>query len=136
PRIEATAGASESGARSTSAQSNGTGASQRTSSRNFDADVGFSSFELDLFGRLRSLSHAAQQQYLASETGVHAARLTLVAEVADAYLTLAADRSLLAIARDTAASAQKSVDLTRARLTGGIAPRTELRQSETVLDQA
>jgi multidrug efflux system outer membrane protein len=135
PRIEATAGANETHGRAAASQTNGA-ASQGTTSRSYDADIGFSSFELDLFGRLRSLSHAAQQQYLASEAGVHAARLTLVAETADAYLTLATDRSLLAIAGDTVASAQKSVGLTRARLTGGIAPRTDLRQAETVLNQA
>ena len=136
PRIEATAGASESQSRVRLPGTNGTTVTQRQTSRGYDADIGFSSFEIDLFGRLRSLSHAAQQQYLASEAGLHAARLTLVAETADAYLTLATDRSLLTVARETAASAQKSVDLTRARLTGGIAPRTDLRQAETVLDQA
>lgn len=136
PRIEAAAAANETHGRTTVVQPNGAVASQRATSRGYDADVGFSAFELDLLGRLRSLSHAAQQQYLASEAGVHAARLTLVAETADAYLTLAADRSLLAIARETAASAQVSVNLTRARLSGGIAPRTDLRQAETVLDQA
>jgi outer membrane protein, multidrug efflux system len=108
----------------------------KLTTRNYEANIGFSSFELDLFGRLRSLSHAAQQQYLASEAGVHTARLTLVSEVASAYLTLATDRSLLSIANDTVVSAQRSVDLTRARLTGGIAPRTDLRQAETVLEQA
>jgi multidrug efflux system outer membrane protein len=136
PRIDATAGAGETHGRATVGQPNGAISSQRTTSRSYDADVGFSSFEIDLFGRLRSLSHAAQQQYLASEAGLHAARLTLVAETADAYLTLATDRSLLAIAGDTVASAQKSVDLTRARLSGGIAPRTDLRLAETVLNQA
>jgi multidrug efflux system outer membrane protein len=136
PRIEATAAANESRGRTTVIQPNGAVTSQRATSRSYDADVGFSSFELDLFGRLRSLSHAAQQQYLASEAGLHAARLVLVAETADAYLTLATDRSLLTVARETVASAQKSVDLTRARLSGGIAPRTDLRQAETVLEQA
>ena len=105
--------------------------------RSYVADVGFTAFELDLFGRLRSLSHAAQDQYLASSAGARAARLTLVGEVATAYLTLAADRSLLAIAqRHRQASAQKTVDLTRARLTGGIAPRTDVRQAETLLETA
>ena len=108
----------------------------RRSTDSYDADIGFSAFEIDLFGRLRILSHAAQQQYLASEAAARAARLTLVAEVADAYLTLAADRSLLAVASETEASAARSVDLTQARLTGGIAPRTDLRQAQTVLDQA
>jgi len=104
--------------------------------RSYEADLGFSAFELDLFGRLRSLNHAAQQQYLASEAGARTARLTLIAEVATAYLTLATDRSLLAVATDTEASASKSVDLTRARLAGGVAPRSDLSQAQTILYQA
>ena len=136
PRIEATAGASETHSRSASSLSSGTGSTQANTSRSYDANVGFSAFEIDLFGRLRSLSHAAQQLYFASEAGVHAARLTLVAEVAAAYLTLATDRSLLAISTGTEASDAKSVELTRARLAGGVAPRTDLRQAETLLDQA
>jgi multidrug efflux system outer membrane protein len=102
----------------------------------YSADVGISSFEIDLFGRVRSLTKAALQEYLATEAGVRASRLTIVSEVASAYLALATDRSLLRIANDTQVSASKSVDLTRARLRGGIAPRTDLRQAETILDQA
>jgi multidrug efflux system outer membrane protein len=102
----------------------------------YTAESGISAFEIDLFGRVRSLSKAALQEYLATEAGVRAARLTLVGEVASTYLTLATDRSLLSIANDTQVSASKSVDLTRARLRGGVAPRTDLRQAETVLDQA
>ena len=52
-----------------------------------------------------------------------------------AWLTYAADASLLEIAEQTAASAEKSVRLTRARLEGGIAPRTDLRQAELILDR-
>lgn len=130
PRINAVVGGGENNRPSATAGSGG------NTSRDYSADVGFSAFQLDLFGRVRSLSHAAQEQYFASEAGIHAARLTLVAEVANAYLLLAADRSLLAIATDTVASAQRTVDLTQARLTGGIAPRTDLRQAQTVLDQS
>jgi multidrug efflux system outer membrane protein len=64
------------------------------------------------------------------------ARLTLVGATADAWLALATDRSLLAVAVETEASAQKTVDLTQARLTGGVAPRTDLVQAQTVLEQA
>ncbi|MDB5700397.1 MAG: transporter [Sphingomonadales bacterium] len=130
PAVDGSAGITtgDSGGSST----NGSGG-RRTS---YSADVGISSFEIDLFGRVRSLSKAALQEYLATEAGVRAARLTLVGEVASTYITLATDRSLLAIANDTQASASKSVELTRARLKGGVAPRTDLRQAETVLDQA
>ena len=136
PRIEATGSFTESHGRATSLGPGG--ALQRTplTTRSYAADVGFNAFELDLFGRLRSLTHAAFDQYLATEAGARAARLTLLGETANAYLTLAADRSLLAIAQDTQAASQKTVDLTRARLTGGIAPRTDVRQAETLLDQA
>ncbi len=102
----------------------------------YSANGGLSAFEIDLFGQQRSLSRAAFQEYLASQDAERAVRLSLVAEVATAWLTLAADRTLLAIAVETEANTLKSVDLTRARLNGGIAPRSDLRQAETVLAQA
>ena len=102
----------------------------------YDVQVGVTAWEIDLFGRLRSLSRSAFNQYLASEAAARATRLTLVADIADAWLTLAADRSLLRIAEDTEKSAQTSVELTQARLNGGVAPRTDLRQAQTVLATA
>ncbi|TAJ73259.1 MAG: efflux transporter outer membrane subunit [Phenylobacterium sp.] len=104
--------------------------------RAHQAGLELPAFQLDLFGRLRSLSHAAREQYLASEAGARMVRLTLVGDVANAWLALAADRSLLAIAGDTEASAQKTLDLTQARLAGGVAPRGDLSQAQTVLQQA
>lgn len=133
PTIDATVAGTESRSRP---QSGGGAATASQTQRSYEANVGFSAFELDLFGRLRSLSHAAQQQYLASEAGARTARLTLVSEVATVYLTLAADRSLLEVSVETEASATKSVELTRARLAGGVAPRSDLRQAETILYQA
>jgi multidrug efflux system outer membrane protein len=106
------------------------------SSDAYSVDVGVTAFELDLFGRVRSLSDAALDRYLATEAGARATRLTLVADVAESWLTYAADASLLQVARDTATSAQSSVTLTQARLQGGVAPRTDLRQAETVLATA
>ena len=102
----------------------------------FSAQVGVTAFELDLFGRVRSLSRAALDRYFATEAAARATRLTLVGDIATAWLTYAADRSLLKIAQDTAASATQSVRLTRARLEGGISPRTDLRQAEQILETA
>ncbi len=99
----------------------------------FSVDLGTTAFELDLFGRIRSLTGAALDRYFATEAAARATRLTLVGDIADAWLTYAADQSLLKIAQDTAASAQRSVTLTTARLRGGIAPRTDLRQAEQIL---
>lgn len=109
------------------------GASTRSA---FSADVGVTAFEIDLFGRVRSLTRAALDRYFATEAGARATRLTLVGDIAEAWLTYAADASLLKIAEDTAASAERSVRLTRIRLEGGIAPRTDLRQAEQVLATA
>ena len=104
-------------------------------SANFQAGVQVPNFEIDLFGRLRSLTHAQFQQYLATEAGARATRLALVADIADAWLAYGADSSLLLVAQQTVDSAQKSVRLTRLRLEGGIAPRTDLSQSEEILSQ-
>jgi len=123
----------------------GTGSGTGTGSNNgnngghttsYDIQAGTTAWEIDLFGRLRSLSHAAFDQYLASDAAARATRLTLVADIADAWLKLGADRSLLLIAQDTEKSAQTSVELTQARLNGGVAPRTDLRQAQTVLATA
>ena len=62
---------------------------------------------------LRSLTQVQLERYLATEAGARATRLTLVADIASAWLTYAADSSLLLIAEQTAASAEKSVRLTR-----------------------
>ncbi|MES2337525.1 MAG: efflux transporter outer membrane subunit [Pseudomonadota bacterium] len=103
---------------------------------NYSVGVGVTAFELDLFGRVASLSRAALDEYFATEAAARATRLTLVGDIANAWLTYASDRSLLKIAEATSASAAKSVRLTRLRLEGGIVPRTDLRQAELVQAQA
>ena len=86
---------------------------------------------------LRSLTHVQLKRYLATEAGARATRLTLVADIANAWLDHAADSSLLIVSpQQTAESAQKSVRLTRLRLEGGIAPRTDLGQAEQILASA
>ncbi|AHE53442.1 efflux transporter outer membrane subunit [Sphingomonas sanxanigenens] len=102
----------------------------------YSANAGINAFEVDLFGRLASLSRAEQNRYFATEAAARATRLTLVGDIADAWLAYGADASLLAIATDTAANAERSVGLTRARLQGGIAPRSDVRQAEQILETA
>lgn len=126
PQIDASAGVTARGGTSTTAQP----------ATSYQIEGGTTAWEIDLFGRVRSLTHAALDQYLGQEAAARAARLTLVAEIADAYVQLAADRSLLLIAIDTEQSARTTVALTQARLNGGIAPRTDLRQAQTVLATA
>ena len=113
-----------------------TGDKTKDVSADYQAGLQVPSFELDLFGRLRSLSHVQLQRYFATEAAARATRLTMVSDIASVWLTYSADSSLLLIARQTADSAEKSVRLTRARLEGGIAPRTDLRQAEEILTAA
>lgn len=102
----------------------------------YTADVSSTAFELDLFGRLASLSDAALNRYFATEAAARATRLTLIGDVADAWLTYAADRSLLILAEETAANAREQIKLTRLLLEGGMAPRIDVRQAEQVLATA
>ena len=125
PQVDASAGATVSG----SGSGSGVDAS-------YQAGVGVPNFEIDLFGRLRSLTDVQRNRYFATEAAARTVRLALVADIATAWLNYAADASLLGIAEDTVASADKSVRLTRARLEGGIAPRTDLRQAEQILEGA
>ena len=102
----------------------------------FSANAGVTGYEVDLFGRLASLNAAARDRYLASVSAARATRLTLVAEVANAWLACATDRSLLLIAQQTAEAARESLRLTRMRYSGGVAPRSDMRQAEIVLNTA
>jgi outer membrane protein, multidrug efflux system len=102
----------------------------------YNAGLSMPSFELDLFGRIRSLTRVQLQRFLATEAGARETRLTLVAQVASAWLDYAADSSLRSIAEQTAKTAQQSVRLTRLRLEGGIAPRTDLEQAIQTLSVA
>ncbi len=103
---------------------------------NFNITSTITSFELDLFGRVRALTEAQQAQFFASEANARAVRLTLIADIAAAWLRYAADESLRGVAEQTVASAGRSVALTQARLDGGIVPRTEVDQAKTVLATA
>jgi len=136
PQIGANGTATESRGRVTTLGPNGAPTARTETVRSYAVDIGLTSFEIDLFGRLRSLSHAAQERYLATESAARAARLALVGEVADAYLAYAADNTDLAVARNTVASATRTVELTQARLTGGVAPGADLSQAQTLLQQA
>jgi multidrug efflux system outer membrane protein len=102
----------------------------------YSATVGFSSFEIDLFGRLRNLSKAAFETYLASEAGARSARITMVAELTTAWITYASDTDLLNVAKDTATSASRSVDLTRELDRAGLISKLDVNEAETVLAQA
>ena len=104
--------------------------------RLYSLTAGFSAWQLDFFGKIRNLTKAAQEQYFATRQARDEAQLTLVDEVATDYLTLASDRSLLAIAQATLTSSQASLDLTQARLNAGVASGLDVAQAKTTVEQA
>ncbi len=102
----------------------------------YSASVATTSYELDLFGRVRSLTKSALETYLATDEARRSTQISLVAEVATDYLTFAADASLLDVSKTTVASAQANLDLAQRRLAGGVASQLDVSNAETILDQA
>lgn len=104
--------------------------------RTYTANVGISSWELDLFGRIQSLKEQALAQYLASEETLRATRISLVAEVANAWLTLAADREQLRFAQQTLALQRENLRLVQGRFDAGTASALDLAQARTSVESA
>jgi NodT family efflux transporter outer membrane factor (OMF) lipoprotein len=100
------------------------------------ANLGISSWEIDFFGRIASLSQAALAQYLATEEGRKAAQITLVASVANNWLSLAADEELLALTRETLATREESLRLTRLRFESGVSSEIDFRLAQSLAEGA
>ncbi|MFZ4835490.1 efflux transporter outer membrane subunit [Rouxiella sp. Mn2063] len=107
-----------------------------TISNQFSANLGVSSYELDLFGRVRSLRDKGLETYLATAATQRATQISLVSQVASGYLSLAADSDLLKLAVDTAKSQQDSYDLTKRSYDGGISTAQDLAQAEMTVRSA
>jgi outer membrane protein, multidrug efflux system len=133
PGVDATAG--ETQTRTTAAQAAATQGGDRTK-RAYTAGVGVTSYELDIFGRVRSLKDAALQSYLATRETSRAVQISLIAETANAWLSLAADQDLLALAQETLATREESLKLIRSRFDAGAANQLDLRQAETLAETA
>jgi multidrug efflux system outer membrane protein len=102
----------------------------------YEANLAISSWELDFFGRIRSLNQRALEEYLATEQARRSAQILLISEIATVYLTLAADRENLELARSTLASRAASYALIKRRFDVGLATRLELRQAQIKVDAA
>lgn len=107
-----------------------------TITRQYTATLGVSAYELDLFGRVRSLNDAALQQYLASADARRSAQISLVAQVAGGYLTLAADQERLRVAEQTLLARQDSLRLTQRLQAAGVSSTLDLRQAEIAAETA
>ena len=102
----------------------------------FEAGIGMSHWELDVWGRLRSLNEAALDTWLAADATRRAASASLVAQVADAYLGMREVDERLALARQTLASRDESVRIFRRRYELGAASRLNVTQVELLRQQA
>jgi multidrug efflux system outer membrane protein len=112
------------------------GTGQARVARQYTATVGVSAYELDLFGRVRSLRDAALSQYLATEAAQRSTQISLVSQVAVAYMTLAADRERLALAEQTLQSRQETLRLTQRMFELGVSSALDLRQIQSTVDSA
>lgn len=107
-----------------------------TTSTQYTAQLGFASYELDLWGRIRNLNEAGLQQFLQSQDNQRNVQLGLVADVANAWLTLAADQARLQLAQDTLASREKAFALTQRMHQIGSTSGLVLAQNQTTVDTA
>lgn len=112
------------------------GTGQGTISSQYGANIGITSYELDLFGRIQSLKDQALENYLAQVETQRSTQIALIASVANAYLTLLADQELLALSEATLATEQESYGLTEHKYRLGAASEMELAQGRTALESA
>ena len=112
----------------------GTGRSGIKSS--WGVTLGVTSYELDFFGRIRSLNEAALQQYLSTTEAQRNTQISLVASVANAWLTLKADRALLKLTEETLQNYQYNYDLVKRSNDVGVASSLDLAQARTTVEGA
>jgi len=105
-------------------------------SRSVGASVGIVSYELDVFGRIRSLNESAAYQFLATEETRRAAQISLVSEVAGTWLNLATDLERLQIAQETFKGQQQTYELVRKSNELGVQSGLDVRQAQVVLETA
>ncbi|QBE62172.1 efflux transporter outer membrane subunit [Pseudoduganella lutea] len=104
--------------------------------RQYSAGLGIPAFELDFFGRVKNLSEAALQQYLGTEEARRSQQISLVAEVANAWLTLAADQERLRLAQDTLKSQQTTLELSQRRFEAGATSGLDMYEAQTSVETA
>jgi len=102
----------------------------------YDVSLGVYAWEIDFFGRLRSLKDQALEAYLATEEARRSARILLVSSVGETYLTLAADREALALTRQTLEAQKNTYDLVKRRYDVGLATELDLSFAQTQVDVA
>ncbi|MBP8259907.1 MAG: efflux transporter outer membrane subunit [Verrucomicrobia bacterium] len=112
------------------------GTGNRMTVDRYDVNLGVTSWEIDFFGRIRSLKDRALEEYLATEQARRGAQILLVSSVAQAYLALAADRENLALSETTLQAQQAAYGLVKRRHELGLATELDLYRAQIPLDVA
>lgn len=107
-----------------------------TTSERYDVNLGITAWEIDFFGRVRSLKDKALEEYLTTTQALRSSHLLLVSTVAQAYLALAADREALQLVSQTLESQEEAYKLIRKRYDAGIISDLDLRRAQTQVDIA
>ncbi|MBU2708358.1 efflux transporter outer membrane subunit [Zooshikella marina] len=107
-----------------------------TISHQYEAGIGFSSYELDLFGRINSLKDEALENFLSTVETQHSTRISLIAEVANSWLTLATNLQLQALAQQTLNSQLSTLKLTQKMYNQGVASKLDLTQVQSSVESA
>ncbi|HQQ87268.1 MAG TPA: efflux transporter outer membrane subunit, partial [Smithellaceae bacterium] len=102
----------------------------------YDINLGITSWEIDFFGRIRSLKDKALEEYLATDQSLRSTKILLICTVAQAYLTLAADREALHLVSSTLKTQQAAYELIRKRYEVGIVSELDLRRAQSQVDAA
>lgn len=131
PSLNADISGSKSRSLNTSSTNNSTNTSE-----SYSASIGISSYELDFFGKARNLTLADFESFLSVKQAQKTVRISLIAEVSNAWLTMAADKSLLDYAKKTSLSSKKSLDIIEARIKAGIDSKSTLYDEQTTYYQA
>ena len=131
PNVDITAGGSHTGL---SASQSGTG--EETTTHEYSVGLGTVGYELDLFGRVRNLEQSALESYFATEQARRAVELTLIADIANAYLAYRADTQRLDIAENTLDNQLEAYKIQKTRFDRGALSELELIQVQTQVETA
>jgi len=105
-------------------------------SSSYQVGVSLPEYELDLFGRVKNLTDAALEQYLSTEEAGRSARIALIAEVSQAYLTYDGAQRRLLLTEQTLASRENSLGLISQRRTAGAATALDYQEALGLVEQA
>ena len=115
---------------------NASSTGQADTSRSYNANLASTAYELDLFGRVRSLNKAAFESWLASVSAQQSAHISLVAEVTNTYLQWLTDKDILALTEETLANQQKTFELVETNYENGLVGKLDVAQARQAVEAA